>query len=694
MAVDEATGDLYVAETGTITKVALDETRTQFATGFSKIFGLDVYHPPGTEFGVVLVADNTTNTVKLIPVDNSTAAPTTLASGTFVRSVAFSRSTHVADAWSTTLNNRLTYAHNTGGTNGGRIALRAAPVLNVDLNEQPVHVWISAPSQDDTPGDWQGDVRKSFGASTNDYSTFKVKAWWPDRKARDLCAALGDAPSLAPYEPRPTSVKCGVPWQDPQGGVCDNNENFDANGGVGTSKEDGDLDECEQGCGASWAEACEFEFRVSQQNAGDNYLLYLYQDGTTDYLGSALVTAWKREYIENDKMCRLGGMLYADPGKDPDAEEGEFQLKIAKEYLLGSWVRRDSDLESYVNQVIHVFDTVNTFEAAHDWAYICDPVSDVAGEPYITVTLGTEPGAGCLGHPYYLQHDYNSSVPHPTTGEWDFNPEPFQGSTHPGRGGGVCVELGLGPDFYETDPSELNNREHRTGTFDDAFVSFTLPRAGGGVVPFLEPDWFQLHVAEPVDWARFSQLWFHNKREDPGDPSNNQAQNYFHLIGATSSPGAYGVTFQSPDVSFVLTQRIEEACGASIEPAPNLNACIANFVVDITGHEIAHQLFVNEFGECVDDPEDRAGHDPLDPEFGPSNLAWCSGEPGCVDPNPVMTQARCLMSGATDTEEGRQMRDSVHRMECEDLGAFDPEPPNPCDLPDCGFGLRGEEDPQ
>ncbi len=425
------------------------------------------------------------------------------------------------------------------------------------------------------------------------YSTFKVKTWWEDGIAREICAKLGDPPTTAGYEgPKPTADACSHPWDNT---VCDNQEPFSAPDGVGTSVNANAFEECKDlvnPCGTSRADAAGFEFRITQRYAGDNYRVYFYQPGTTAYVASALVTAWKRAYVENDAMCRVGGMLYADPNpaRDPDAQPDETTVRIAKELVEGNWVRWDSQLENHIGERIELFDTSNTFEGPHDVAYICG-VTDLVTDPYLTVELG---GDTFCTTSYYLNHSYNGAVPNPDTGVWNFDVELFGFSEHPGLGGGLCITTGdASTDFFAADPSELNYRDHKVGAFDDAFTSLFLAPDGAGVIPFLPEGWFTLHdpADDPLpDKARLSHLYFANAPEET-PPTYYPSRSYFHLIGASSHPDHIGSTRRFWDVSFVFVTVLEEMCtmDPAIEPAPDLATCLANANADTTGHELAHR---------------------------------------------------------------------------------------------------------
>jgi hypothetical protein len=696
MSVDEATGDLYVAEKTAITKVTPGEVVSTFATGFSSILGLDVWHEPGGSFGAVLVADNFAGSVKAVPLDNPVSRE--VATGSVVRAVTWSRSSFSAAFWESALMNRVTNANNTSGN----IALWPAPLLKAEPYEETARVWISAPDTTDRAGNYQGVVRPSFNPSSTDYSTFKVKAWWGDGVSREICAMLGDAPTTAGYEPIPTASSCGMPWNDPQtgapNGICDNQEPFNGSAGVGTSKDSNTFKDCQSGCGSSWANACEFEFRITQRYAGDNYRVYFFQPSGKGILKSALVTAWKRAYVENDKMCRKGGLLYAAPALVPDASPGDTWVKVAKEWVElpppddpGKWKRRD---ELASDQKVHIFDTINTYEAAHDIAFVC-AITDNLNDPFITVDLGTVAGPTCASNQYQLQYEYNGGVPTPQPPAqpvWDFDlPDPAPPPEHQGRCGGVCVEeSGSDADFFAANPSKFSE------PFDDAFTSFRVPATGNGAIPYLPQLWFDGHPPSGptiADRRRFSQLWFQKKRAQAGNPAINDPQNYFHLVGASATESNTGSTLRDTDLSFVFVELIEARCAATNYPAPDRPTCVANFIVNTSDHEITHNYAVNQLAPC------SGGHDLYNPPPNPTpppnqycNFAWCSGSPGCVD--PALTNARCLMSGDPDDTHGSDQaanrRDEINRMECADLGV----PIPPCSEEDCGEGIRNQEDPQ
>ena len=128
-------------------------------------------------------------------------------------------------------------------------------------------------------------------------------------------------------------------------------------------------------------------------------------------------------------------------------------------------------------------------------------------DPYVTIALGIKKGENCVGN-YALKKDYDASVPHNYDigdNDWDFEV---------GKSAGICVK---GSGYYEANTSQLNRRNNITGPFDDAFVSFKIPKGNETrVIPYLPQNWFDTGTAN--DRARFSQIWFENFINAGGGP--------------------------------------------------------------------------------------------------------------------------------------------------------------------------------
>jgi len=173
--------------------------------------------------------------------------------------------------------------------------------------------YISSPEPGDAPAN-QIIIRESDPNAVG-YSTILVRAWWWDGVARVLCAYSGDPRTSAPYEPAPAdSSNCDKP-RDSVAGICDNKEDFSANGAGSFVVANGGYNYCfPLGCGKDEQSACEIELRISNRYAGDNYKVYFeYEDEIaqqTVIQATANITAWKHIHIEKDKMCRRGGIIY------------------------------------------------------------------------------------------------------------------------------------------------------------------------------------------------------------------------------------------------------------------------------------------------------------------------------------------------------------------------------------------------
>jgi hypothetical protein len=251
-----------------------------------------------------------------------------------------------------------------------------------------------------------------------------------------------------------------------------------------------DLLSCKSNCGTNRANACVFEFQITQRYAGDNYRVYFWVPNTNWTIGSATITAWKRIFIEQDKMCRRGGMLWEDPTKEPDALPNDQAILISKY----NGVRVDN---LQLGDKIDIFDADKPFNQWHDKACVIG-IDDTSSPDFVTIALGQVINGACTGNNYSLLQGYDGSVPNPQPPKaWDFTI---------GKSAGVCVE---GSGYYEANTSQLNRRNNITGPFDDAFVSFKMPNNNAaGVIPYLPQNWFDTGTAN--DRARFSKIWFEN----------------------------------------------------------------------------------------------------------------------------------------------------------------------------------------
>jgi hypothetical protein len=665
-AVDPKTGDLYIGEKTAIRVVRFaTEAVESFKTGFTNIYNLAVWRDPGNDFGVVLVADFGAGNVKSIPIDNSTAPITILASGTQIRAVCTGLTTYDEDTYLASDLIRLIVTHN----DIAAIKLRKEPFFTTDPYASiPANIWISSRLNTVDRPQYQGVVRYStLNPPETEYSTVRIKAYWADGKNRTMCGALGDALSAAFYEPVPSGDPpgCKKPWKNPIGGTengaCDNRSPFELSK-VGSTTSDGTYLQRENSCGGSTT-PCWFEFRITQRYAGDNYRFYAYGDQSNTVLSSALITAWKRVFIEQDKMCRRGGVLWEDLNKEPDAQNGDSVIYLAKN------PDNTSADNVQLGDIIRVFDTLTPYETSTD-RFCVKALFDNTAEKRIEVTLADVLDVNCLLADS-LTGDYDASVPEQggvNDGLWTFNI---------GKSAGVCVE---GPGFFNADTSYLNRRD-KPGAFDDGFTSFNVHPDGVGVAPYLPG---QFLAAEPdPGWEnkyRFQQHWFKHRTYNPPDPTNFK-NNYWHLMSVSSSTVA-GEAAENANASFVFIDTSEQNCWyTGSPPTPCTPAEKAEYCSHTAIHEIAHQ---DEVNICATGPHD-------------SNNSWCGDTGGpCVPADARCGGVGwCVMNVPTGPRDQAicQRVNGIRRFDCNDLSGKRQTGSPYCQAPQCACPTPSCTDP-
>jgi hypothetical protein len=625
MSVDPKTGDLYVAErlttSSSVVKVIRNdgsETLEVVKTGFNNVFGVDAWREPGSDYGVLMIADFAAGRFWTVPLDNPTVASELLATGSTTRTIAGALTTYVPTEFNAQDLARFEIAHN----DGGAIKLKREPYLIADsYSMDPVPIWISSPDPLDKNAPFQGNVRLSYPTGS-DYSTLRIKAWWSDNKPRDICASLGDALSTAPYDTVPGPMKrgCGRSWLDARtkfgDGSCDNAEPFNEFAGVGTSTANDALVDCRSSCGTS-SNPCVFNFRISQQYSGDNYRVY-FTVPSGSVISSTLYTAWKRILLEQDKMCRRGGLLFEN------ASNGQTSISLAK-YLN---TRVDN---VQLGDIIRVLDAGKPYEPAHDRACVA-AITDT--DPNFVVLTLAEPSDCLTLKP--LTFSYTASP-------WSFLS---------GNSAGVCAE---GSGFFTPDTSQLNKRD-RSGPYDDAFSSFIMPQDGTGVVPYLPQAFFDNLDSDPM--FRFQQYWFKHRNQEP-PVSTNLASNYWHMTGVSKHSQWGGVSRPSSNAAFAFIAVPEDTATKCNFQGPPARACepieIQYSIRHICAHECCHLFGYNA--------------DEVDPDF-----AWCWNAPGATCPHPDLTPPNsgytdqwCGMSpiAVPDHDKGMAMQtDDVTHFDC------------------------------
>lgn len=442
-----------------------------------------------------------------------------------------------------------------------------------------------------------------------------------------------------------TGCDCGI-----QGQMCDNKDTY-ANWGFGAGRtKTAYVDTDNNGLGS-------IILYTTTRYAGDNYQVQASYQALNQgapfsnahiKASSGILTAWKRVFVERDRMFRKGGLLFADFNKDTCSPN-------CNKILVYDWATvADGD-------GIVVFDETTTAEAGSEVRTVQGvPVPGPPNSGYETVTLNAN-----LTKNYYATSNNGSSPPVPTFSN--------------GRSGGVGVLSGdpevingSGARFYDVDMGAIPQ------AYNDAFVEFVAPRSGEGAVPYVSEAMVDL-IENFTLAAGFSQVWFANKSPVSGDPLRNNRHNYFHLIGAgknqLSALGfSYGKSGYDADCSYISVGQIEYYYGTPTnEP----------IVTHTTIHELGHQWY-----DSINTCDTTNGHD--------SNYAWC-GAPSGACPDVAYGYQKCVMYIAADLLDPtftQLISDGIDRFCCSNLGGTAATPP--CGNSACAgeVGIRQAPDPE
>jgi len=342
---------------------------------------------------------------------------------------------------------------------------------------------------------------------------------------------------------------------------------------------------------------------TTERYAGDNYRVkaWIGEEEDAYPVFSGIITAWKRIYLEEDRMCRRGGVLYDSygaTGKCGGADQPECcgtdpQLPC-NQIKVYDWT---TDTISSGNS-IKIFDETKPFESSTSEIRTIQSLTD-NGDGTKTITLDKD-----LSHSYYASSRSGS---------------PAMPTFTNGHSGGICLAETYDSSFFNADTSRLN-RPDMTGPFDDAFVSFATIPDGSGVVPYLPGEFFA--GSNNHSKFNFSRIWFKNfQSSGSGTPPTPAKRNILHIVGATEWSDYLGYAWQGYDLTYIMVKRIEDIFSS--------NALVVNR--DTTAHEMGHQFSVN--------PDNCDGHD--------NRQAWCGGD---VD-NSCGTE-RCLMNTSRDRTNG------------------------------------------
>lgn len=628
-------GNLYDTETTQVRKIKSDETSSIAVGGFTQATGIAHDQTSIVDPGTLLVADTLGNTLYKVDLSQTTTTKDVVSALNTPRTATFALTPLAA----TTCPPRLPNVDLSFVLAGEASSLRQVPDPRITIEPSaPTRVWIRKTRIDDTyPTPLQPANRRI---------TITAKVTPPPNPPRTIYFRVVDPPEVSPYA---DGTVIGA-W-------CDNRDTS-ATSGIFTSGSNVDSAATDPSTGQA-----SVELQVTDHFAGDNYVCQASFDrwdlsNTTKALAqTGVITAWKRAYIEKDKMFRQGGLL------SQDATPGNTSIRVRDWATLpnvpvclggGGCPSIPGAAPCYK---IAVFDSLFTYEGEHDEPYV----------GYITC-----PSAGLLDlhlvksdmTDYPLSKTYTSS-PYPGFGD------PLMTT---GRSAGFGV---IGSTFYEAEMGD------QWSTYDDAFIEFWVPPEAGAAVPYLPKTFFDLaHLPPSTALERFSQIWFnnHSAAQPPPDEWKETPKNYFHLVGASDMTGFVGITsYPDADASFVFVAPIENPLVCAGDPQ-----CLVYYRRSTTLHEIVHQFGANLGPACSYSPS----HD----QNPPTNywFAWC-GESGGPCGNPILSNtARCLMSAATDGLQLLHHIDSVNRLECEDMTTPFP----PCAHTDCGKGLRDQDDPQ
>ena len=395
-----------------------------------------------------------------------------------------------------------------------------------------------------------------------------------------------DPADLAPYvQPvscaSVTGCDCGI-----QGQMCDNKEPY-ANWGFGAGRTKTASVSVDGNGKAS------IILYTTTRYAGDNYQVqasYQALNAAAPFsnahikASSGIITAWKRVFVERDRMFRHGGLLFSDFNKDT--------CSPCNQILLYDW----TDVAD--GNTIVVFDEMITAEAGGEVRTVQGAPHD-NGDGSVTVTLSAN-----LTKNYYKSSQDTSTPPKPTFSN--------------GHSGAVGTLTGdpevinaTGARFYDPDMRDIAQ------PFNDAYVEFFAPRSGMNALPFLPQAFFDT-IANILPIRRFHKLWFTNCLA--GGDGLCGANNYFHSIGASFSPTDWGISWADSNVLFSFIGSISNTPGATYR------SC--QYVHD---HETGHNFGVNPcWPGC-------SGHD--------ENLAWCDDLNHCLLGGPA--QQHCLMFPGT-----------------------------------------------
>lgn len=394
---------------------------------------------------------------------------------------------------------------------------------------------------------------------------------------------------------------------------------------------------------------------ITNQYAGDNYQVglsldpnYLTNPSIKPMLTTGILTAWKRVYVERDKMFRQGGLLdhvYGSFPYSPDLglTDDELALELSYQNLYCPSCGCTTLPCTGLSIPISVFDASHPLYQGYD--------------QYRTITglfLGSVLGRGVL----IAQLD--SPLAHTISGQ---TVTYTSGWTDPLYNKSAGIGVQVNPAFFSADMGAT------AGAFGDGFVEVSDQPDGRSALPYLTQSWFDyVWVNERDDLAYFSQIWSsHFNPTGASPPYQDEKHNHFHVMAGSVSNYFNGVSNRGYDYAYIMVQAIMAMSGTADE-----QRSMQRWTVD---HELGHNLCVNA---CLTD-----GHDDRYAWCGPPQYNNCGLDGGAEE--------LCVMSGTPLPFD--DAKDGVYAFCLEDLLIGSPD--TPCDgftRPDTA--MRTEPDPQ
>lgn len=383
-----------------------------------------------------------------------------------------------------------------------------------------------------------------------------------------------------------------------------------------------------------------FHLRIPDRYSGDNFQMEVTKcrpDGTLlpgRVVGlSSVYTAWKRIFVEQDRMYRKGGVLYSD-------------CNACQQLVVYDWHNVKKN-----NQIV-VFDRDNPAENGGE----VRKVTKIANGPVNgtkTLTLDTA-----------LTKTYLASTFVDSQGK----PQPNFDNMN---SAGIGVISGCTSCTFDADMGQMDL------AVADACVEYVRQSSGEGALPYIGTKWFDDPINREADlpdpMQLLSETWFYNWYPPAAavEPLPPAPHNYLHLLGASTKTGEAGrALVLGYDAAFVFRGTIE-----MIRDPQTRRKLTSLQVTRFCQHTTVHEFGGHQFHANACAPSSLGWHD--------QRRAWCSflpPPPPPSGPNPHAcpegseSPKNCVMwPGSQNTIA--QQTDGVSRFCIEDLFLLDPMAP-------------------